>query len=177
MPDPAVRFRQYLENVKLNNVMNGLVRSDALRKTCLNIPFHSSDKCLIAELALYGKFIEIAEPLLFRHMDVKTSTALKGEQERRKFFAVEPSSPSVMWHWKAEKTLLKGVWKSRIGLRRKAVVIDLRFTPPRVATARTRAGAARGAQFSVAIEPVTNRTRRRYFASSMRSSHASRQYE
>ena len=110
--DPTVRFRDYLNRVRLNNIMNGLIRTADLSHTCLHRPFHSSDKCMVAELALRGKLVELPEELLFRRMEVATATALKSEEEKRQFFADEPSSPSVLWRWKSEITLLKGVLRS-----------------------------------------------------------------
>lgn len=122
--DPTIRFLQYLRRVRLNNVMSGVIRRSELEKTCLNKNFHASDKCMIAELALRGKFVELAETLLYRRMEAATATALQSEEERRKFFSVEPTSPSVLWHWKTELTLLKGLLRSPLSVAQKASVLD-----------------------------------------------------
>lgn len=117
--DPSVRFRQYLTRVRLNNVMNGLIRSEQLRQTSLNQIFHASDKCMMAELALRGNFIEIPEELFFRRMQPETSTALKSSDEADEFFGNEPKSPATLSKWKLEISLLKGVLSSPIRITQK----------------------------------------------------------
>ena len=57
--DPVSRFEHLLDRISLNNVMNGVVRADALRKTQLQHGFWGSDFNLVAELVLQGKFIEV----------------------------------------------------------------------------------------------------------------------
>jgi glycosyltransferase involved in cell wall biosynthesis len=44
----------------------GVIRRDALTQTSLNLPFAGSDKVLLAELAVLGRFFQIPEYLFFR---------------------------------------------------------------------------------------------------------------
>ena len=117
--DPTVRFRQYLSRVGLNNVMNGVIRAKDLGETSLNKVFHASDKCMIAELSLRGKFVEIPEELFFRRMQSDTSTILMNSEKTRDFFAHEPNSPAKLFNWKTELTLLSGITKAPIDLMQK----------------------------------------------------------
>lgn len=110
--DPVVRFCDYLNKVRLNNVMNGLMRSKELKKTSLNRVFHASDKCMMAELALRGKFVEIPEDLFLRRMQADTATALMSAEATDRLFADEPVSPALLSHWKTELTLITGILKS-----------------------------------------------------------------
>lgn len=112
--DPTIRFRQYLSTVRLNNIMNGLIRAKDLGETCLNKVFHASDKCMIAELSLWGKCVEIPEELFFRRMESATATALKNSEETQEFYAQEPKAPANLFNWKTELTLMKGVTKAPI---------------------------------------------------------------
>lgn len=112
--DPTERYREYLINVRLNNIMFGLIRSDQLRRTALNRVFHASDVCMIAELALRGKFVEIPEVLFYRRMDQRTSTLLKNAEDTLQFFSEEPTSPSAMWHWKIAQTLVSRLMVSPV---------------------------------------------------------------
>ena len=63
---PSDRFRKYLDRERINNVMHGVIRASALRKTSLIRPLPGSDISMIAELSLLSKFIEIPEPLFAR---------------------------------------------------------------------------------------------------------------
>jgi glycosyltransferase involved in cell wall biosynthesis len=69
---PSIRFREYLGRERINNVMNGVIRADALRRTALNRPLPGSDISMIAELALLGKFIEIPDRLFIRRLGRET---------------------------------------------------------------------------------------------------------
>ncbi len=73
---PSDRFRKYLDRERINNVMHGVIRASALRKTSLIRPLPGSDISMIAELSLLGKFIEIPEPLFARRFDPETSSML-----------------------------------------------------------------------------------------------------
>lgn len=73
---PSERFREYLNREKLNNVMNGVIRSSALRQTALNLPLPGSDISMIAELSLLGKFVEIPDRLYVRRFDSETTGIL-----------------------------------------------------------------------------------------------------
>jgi glycosyltransferase involved in cell wall biosynthesis len=80
---PSDRFREYLNRERLNNVMNGVMRSAALRETALNRPLPGSDISMIAELALRGKFVEIPDRLFVRRMTPETSILLMDQSAAR----------------------------------------------------------------------------------------------
>lgn len=63
---PRRRLRQVVRNVVWGNVIFGLMRSSALRRTRGHGSYPSADWVLLAELALLGEFREVAEPLFFR---------------------------------------------------------------------------------------------------------------
>jgi glycosyltransferase involved in cell wall biosynthesis len=85
--DPATRLGQLMNRIdtRLNNVMNGLIRADALRNTHLHKAFASSDLSLLAELILQGKFIELPERLFYRRINAKSHSRLlsKSAMQRR----------------------------------------------------------------------------------------------
>lgn len=64
-PDPVERFRSQLFAVGGDDFY-GVMRSDVLRRTPLNGSYHHSDRTIIAELALYGRFHQVPELLFFR---------------------------------------------------------------------------------------------------------------
>jgi len=73
---PSLRFRKYLERERINNIMHGIIRSSALRKTSLIKPMPGSDISMVAELSLLGKFAEIPDRLFVRRFDSETSSIL-----------------------------------------------------------------------------------------------------
>jgi hypothetical protein len=91
---PAERFINYLENIKLNNIMNGLIKSEALKKTGLFKNFLGADVNMIAELSLYGKFTFLPEYLFFRRMEKETATVYKSVKEVLEYY--NPSSKNLM---------------------------------------------------------------------------------
>jgi hypothetical protein len=57
--DPIERFRHVREQIALCNAMYGVMRTETLRRTHLLGAFPGSDEILHAELALYGKVVEL----------------------------------------------------------------------------------------------------------------------
>ena len=63
---PSERFRMLLRGITMANVAYGVCRSSALRLTRLEQPYANSDTALLAELVLYGKFVEVPDTSFFR---------------------------------------------------------------------------------------------------------------
>lgn len=85
--DPVTRFRRVLAELRLNNAFNGVYRSDALRRSCLNGEYMGSDIVLVAEIALSGHVLRVPEYLFFRRMTPDAASAVKDDGSRREFFA------------------------------------------------------------------------------------------
>jgi glycosyltransferase involved in cell wall biosynthesis len=87
MPDarPSVRFRLVLSRLALCNAVFGLMRTAVLRQTRGMQSYVPSDVALLAELALYGRFIEVPERLFFRRFHPQASSALKGAAKQSLF--------------------------------------------------------------------------------------------
>jgi glycosyltransferase involved in cell wall biosynthesis len=64
-PSAVERFRSLLLTVGGDDFY-GVMRSDVLRRTPLNGSYHHSDRTIMAELALYGRFHQVPELLFFR---------------------------------------------------------------------------------------------------------------
>lgn len=63
---PHERFRDLASHDHNCEATYGLVRSEILRKTKLQKNYTDSDRTLLSELALYGQFYEIQEPLFYK---------------------------------------------------------------------------------------------------------------
>ena len=73
---PHLRFRYVLRHPKeeMLNPALGLTRTGVLRKTQLIGNYFASDRVLLAELALYGKFYEVPNRLFFRRLHEESSS-------------------------------------------------------------------------------------------------------
>jgi glycosyltransferase involved in cell wall biosynthesis len=63
---PHIRFRNLIRTDSLCEEVFGLIRTDVLRKTPLFRNYTDSDRTLLVELAMHGRFVEVPE-LLFYH--------------------------------------------------------------------------------------------------------------
>ena len=115
--DPCVRFRLLLERMRLNNIMNGVIRSDVLRRTPLIRPFYASDVSLMAELALHGKFAEVPEYLFFRRMDAQTATSRKPAEEVAAHFNPKTRKAPKFSTLRVHAHYLGAIWRAPIGMR------------------------------------------------------------
>lgn len=82
----AVRFIGSLA-IRRNIPMNGLIRSAALRRTELVLPYYGSDLVMISALALQGKLLELPQTLLFIRDTSETSTSRMGPDAVRRHYA------------------------------------------------------------------------------------------
>ena len=64
-PTPAQRFHAVIWGLGLPYQVYGLMRAEALRRTALMPAFEGSDRLLLAEMALLGRFHEIPEVLFY----------------------------------------------------------------------------------------------------------------
>ncbi|HEY9601350.1 MAG TPA: glycosyltransferase family 2 protein [Allocoleopsis sp.] len=76
---PSERFQAALAAFWCLEVF-GLLRHDALKKTSLIAPYYGSDKLLLVELSLMGRFKEIPEPLFFRRCHAEQSSRLSARE-------------------------------------------------------------------------------------------------
>ncbi len=82
------RFIEFYKRIRLTNVVFGLMRVTAMRKTNIfgdgTLP--AVDYKFMAELALQGKFIEIPEVLFYRRMHPASSSWDRKDNERQQKF-------------------------------------------------------------------------------------------
>jgi len=68
---PHERFIAIANSADFCEETYGLIRSELLRKTRLQQNYTASDRTLLCELSLYGKFYEVPEPLFFKRFHAK----------------------------------------------------------------------------------------------------------
>jgi glycosyltransferase involved in cell wall biosynthesis len=103
---PSARFLKLLERMRLNNVMNGVIRTTALRKTRLLEPYFSSDCVMLGQLCLLGKFVEIPEYLFYRRMDPGSATVLRSRGEVEQFYYPNRER-RLFQHWRINAAWLR----------------------------------------------------------------------
>lgn len=75
-PRAAERFILALRRIRLVNVLQGVMRTAALRRTGQLGAFFASDMVLVPELTLHGQFHELPEFLFYRRMHAGASSSI-----------------------------------------------------------------------------------------------------
>jgi glycosyltransferase involved in cell wall biosynthesis len=63
----------------------GVMRSEILRKTALHVPYYGSEKVLMAELALWGRYCEVPEPLCFARVHDNAAGNMRSQKQQRRY--------------------------------------------------------------------------------------------
>ena len=106
---PVDRLRRQISEMQLNNAMNGLIRTSALRRTRLIEAYCHSDMVLMGRLALQGKFLLVDERLLYRRMEKSSATSLQSPMERLRFYYPKMNARSLFQNWKLHAGWLRAV--------------------------------------------------------------------
>jgi glycosyltransferase involved in cell wall biosynthesis len=64
IPSPSERFAQMVLSSHSCVDFFGVVRRDALKRSLLHGSFHGADRAFLAQMALRGRFVQVAEPLI-----------------------------------------------------------------------------------------------------------------
>ena len=99
-PRPSQRFIRLSRSVGLTNIIYGLMRTDAVKKTSLFGNYVASDVNFMAELCLYGIFIEIPEYLFFRRMHPRASSWDRNNEETQRSFWDPKKKTLLMQRWR-----------------------------------------------------------------------------
>lgn len=114
--DPVARYRQVVERIMYVNVIYGLIRSEAIRRTGLISHFSGADQVFVAELALQGQFHAIDRPLFFRRMHEAASSSMHGDPAKLQAY-LDPSRAGrpvpLLWYTLFER--LKAPMRAPIG--------------------------------------------------------------
>ena len=119
MSNPSERFIYLLDNIRLCNIFNGVIRTAALQKTGLNKIYRGSDVVLLAELALLGKLVLLPERRWFRRMTPSTASKLQSAEQSDNFFAGEPAGFGDYESWKKMWALTLVVFRSPVEIKTK----------------------------------------------------------
>lgn len=84
---PVDRFRAVMEQDPWCNAVYGLMRREVLQRTRLLGAFSGSDCTLLAELSLYGRFVEVPQVLFFRRIHPGAYSWVTSAEQVRAFYA------------------------------------------------------------------------------------------
>jgi glycosyltransferase involved in cell wall biosynthesis len=111
------RFVQVVERLGYVNVIYGLIRADALRKTRLLRGFPQGDVALVVELSLYGMFSEIPEFLFFRRFHPGALSSRQGDvAATQEFFDPSTKGRIVLTQWRLLGSHVGSVMRAPLGL-------------------------------------------------------------
>jgi glycosyltransferase involved in cell wall biosynthesis len=125
LPEPraAERFDTAVRSIGLVNVLQGVIRTAPLRRTGLLGTYLGSDVVLVAELALYGKFIEIPERLFYRRIHDGAFSSLASAATQRTY--VDPALTNrVHFHfWRHLREHVRAIWMAPLPRGEKAQLL------------------------------------------------------
>lgn len=107
--DPVRRFVQVMTELRLNNVVNGVIRVSALRRTSYVEHFRQSDIVLIAHLALLGKLVLLDQPLFYRRLEPKSATKLMSADAVHRHHYPRRTARALFPAWRRSLALLEAV--------------------------------------------------------------------
>jgi glycosyltransferase involved in cell wall biosynthesis len=117
---PSARLQRLTGELALNNAMNGLIRTAALRSVRAMQPYLGADVVLMGELALRGKFRLLDERLFYRRMDEATATAMQGRSAVWEHHYPTRSAKALFQGTKRQLGWLRAVLSARISAMERA---------------------------------------------------------
>jgi glycosyltransferase involved in cell wall biosynthesis len=93
----------------------GLIRSEAIRKTPLYLPYYGPEKVFIAELALLGRYVEIPETLFFARVTAGGSGAIASAEDQQSFIDTRKARGVRFLRLKFLNAYLNAIWRSAPG--------------------------------------------------------------
>lgn len=117
-PHPYERFRELIRMDHNCQSMFGVMRTGVLKRTSIHGDFPDSDRCMLAELALYGKFHELPDPLFFHRKHAQQMTQqFPTRQERMARLNPDRSFLIVFPHFRQFKEYILAIGRSPLGWR------------------------------------------------------------
>jgi glycosyltransferase involved in cell wall biosynthesis len=112
-PYPHQRFRELIRMDHNCETMFGVMRSAILRRTSVHGDFPDSDRCMLAEVALYGKFVELPDHLFFHRKHAQQMTQqFPTRQERMARLNPDRSLRIVFPHFRQFREYILAIHRS-----------------------------------------------------------------
>jgi glycosyltransferase involved in cell wall biosynthesis len=115
---PHQRFRRLIRTDYTCEEVFGLIRSAVLGKTRLFLNYADSDRTLLAELGLYGRFYEVPDVLFYHRLHMGMSTRVFVDRlERAVWFDPATAGEVVFPRWRQFFEYLKSILRVPLRLR------------------------------------------------------------
>ena len=122
--DPLQRFRRCVEGLRLNNVLNGVLRRHDLLNTSLMPDYMNADVLVLAELSLAGKFVEVPSTRFYRRMSQESATRLQSKEAVRKHHYPPGASRGLFQAWRLELGYLRAVMRAPLALDKRLAALS-----------------------------------------------------
>ena len=119
-PDPIKRFRELIRLDYACFDVFGLIRVEALRATPLIASYVTSDRALLAELSLMGRYYTVPEHLFFPREHPERSTRALSTHERAAWFDTANKGKVSLPRWQVYLNYFKIIRKSSLNFTQKA---------------------------------------------------------
>jgi glycosyltransferase involved in cell wall biosynthesis len=121
LPSDSVlsRFRVAVKATRECNAVFGVIRSVVLKGTALIGNYPGSDRALLGELTLYGKFFEIPERLFLRRQHPQASSCNKALVDQQEFFDPKTKGNVFMFVWRHLWENFVAVWRMPVPFHKK----------------------------------------------------------
>ncbi|MFO0821219.1 MAG: glycosyltransferase [Pirellulales bacterium] len=111
---PSMRLEQILFDAMCNPIV-GMMRRESLAKTRLHLPYADSDRVLLAELGLLGRFHYLEQPLFARRLHRGQTTRLFDDRWARTLIFDPSQRGRVLCPWLREvRDLIRAVRRSPV---------------------------------------------------------------
>jgi glycosyltransferase involved in cell wall biosynthesis len=115
---PHQRFRELIRMDHNCETMFGVMRAGVLKRTSVHGDFPDSDRCMLAEVALYGKFNELPDRLFFHRRHAQQMTQqFPSRQERMARLNPDRRPLLVFPHFRQFKEYIQAIRRAPLGWR------------------------------------------------------------
>lgn len=109
---PEKRFAMMLGTLN-DALIFGLWRADALRGSGLHRRFYGSDRALLAEMALKGRFVHVPDVLFYNRDHAGRSIHIHDKRARARWQSTDGANRFGLEHWTLLLTLAGIAWRAR----------------------------------------------------------------
>ncbi|MDT3685401.1 MAG: glycosyltransferase family 2 protein [Pseudorhodoplanes sp.] len=110
---PPRRFRKVIAEVGTCYEVFGVFRREALKKSALHRFYYGSDRALIAEMALLGRFLHVPDVVFYNREHANRSINIVDKKARVFWHNTDAKSTRALEHWKLLKQLIETAVRHR----------------------------------------------------------------
>lgn len=117
------RFWAVWKQLRMMNILQGVMRTEALRRTGLLGPYIGSDMVLAAELSLYGQFFELPDRLFHRRIHAGAFSSQTSTASQQSFVNPQRRARHTFYRWRHHFEHYRAVLRSPLPATDKARLV------------------------------------------------------